>query len=459
MLSWLEAQALVDELAEYHPNSISDGVAFEEKIGKAIFGISSSQKGAQKLDEWIKEAKATQKNLLWRALALNQEQGIAEVNAALAAAATQTAPIGKLSVEFLSKHVRKWADMYKKANTMQNTVSKARTASEGIKMVKVVDFDRLFLTIGDRLFKPFIQRRVDTAAEFAVRGLMLARAGVEPDRILAALEVQAKEEGLARAAVVRRLQAAKTFIGSGEDFKDLKHAELQKKWQDLKANSEKGPTALKENRLSLLVATLEIVNLIKIGWDFENDKAKLGELVAASASTTAAIMDIAANAAKHLVGDKVSVTFQMLKVSGGILSAGAGYYSMISDGGKALNYWDREKYALALSYGFKSASQFGATTLGLLASVSYAAPLMEASGSKIVQKIGSRLLFYRLFCMTWAVRLNMVGIGIQVFIWVFTDDDLQNWCAESPFGVHKDKGPRDAKIQLEKLGESLRSVM
>lgn len=459
LMAWLESQALIDALTEYHPKNINDGVAFEDKVGEAMFGIGSSEKGAKKLAAWVKEAKATQQNLLWRAIALNQKEGIDEVNAAMAAAVAARAPIGQLSVDFLTTHVRKWADMYKKTNTMENTLAKAGNAAEGIKRIKVTGIDRLFLTAGDKLFAPFIQRGVDTGAEFAVRGLMLARAGVEPDRIMDAIKAQAKEEGLARAAIVRRLQAAKGFIGAGTDFKEAKFADLEKKWKDLKANETKGLQAIKENRLSLVVATLEIINLTKIGWEFGHDKRTYGELAAAAGSATAAVFDIAANAAKHLVGDKVSVTFQMLKVSGGILSAGAGYYSMVSDGGKSLNNWEREKYALAISYGFKSASQFGATTLGLLASISYAAPLMEASSSKIIQATGSRLLLYRLFCMTWAVRLNMVGIGIQLFIWVFTDDDLQNWCEECPFGIHKDKGIKDPKKQLEKLGESLQSVM
>jgi hypothetical protein len=342
---------------------------------------------------------------------------------------------------------------------MQNTLIKAGDAAERIKKIKVTDCDRLFMTVGDRLFSPFLQRGVDTGAEFAVRGLTLARAGVEPDRILDALHTQAKEEGLARAAIVRRLQAARTFIGSGKDFKDAKHAELQKKWQDLKAHPTKGPTALKENRLSLIVATLEIINLTKIAWEFKEDKRTYGELAAAACSATAAVADITANAAKHLVGDKVSVTFQQLKVFGGVLSAGAGYYSMVQDWDKAVFAKNGERYSLMVAYGLKSTMQFGAATLGLLASVSYAAPILEASGKKIVQWVGSRLLYYRLFCMTWALRLNMVGLAITLFVWLLTPNPLEEWCEECPFGSKKEKGTKDPKKLIDKLGESLQDIL
>ena len=350
---------------------------------------------------------------------------------------------------------------------MQNTVTKAADAAEGIKKIKVTSFDRLFMTVGDRLFmtvgdrlfKPFLQRGVDTGAEFAVRALMLARAGAEPERIMDALKIQAKEEGLARQAIVRRLQTAKTFIGSGIDFKEAKHAELQKKWQDLKSHPTKGVTALKENRLSLIVATLEIINLTKMSWEFSDNKATQGELAAAAASATAAVMDMAANAAKHLVGDKVSVSFQTLKVTGGVLSAGAGYYSMVLDWDKASGQWSKEKYGLSITFYTKSAAQFSSATLGLLASLSYAAPLMSASGNKTVQWAGGRLLFYRLFCMTWAVRINMVGLAFTFFIWAFIDDALQGWCEECPFGIRKDKSSKNPENLLKSYGEALVEVI
>jgi hypothetical protein len=459
LIKWLEAKSFINAFTEFHPKSIDDGVVFDDQVGTAIHGMNSSIKGQKKIDDWVNEMKATKTNLVWRALALNQEEGIKEVNEALSTAATMTAPIGQLSVDFLSMHVRKWADIYKKANTMQNTLVKAADAAEGIKKIKVTDFDRVFMTVGDRLFKPFLQRGVDKGAEFAVRGLMLARAGVDEGRIIDALKTQAKLEGLARADVVKRLQITKTFIGSGKDCKDIKYAELQKKWEDLKIDSSKGPKALKENRLSLIVATLEIINLTKIGWEFGNDKAKLGELAAAAASATAALMDIAANAAKHLIGEKVSTSFQILKVSGGVLSAGAGYYSMVTESQNSLKNWEKEKYSLAVGYGFKASSQFLSATLGLLGTVSYAAPLMEASGSKAVQWAGGRLLFYRLFCMTWAVRINMVGLAFTFLIWAFTDDALQNWCEECPFGIKKDKGSKNPVNLLKSYSEALIEVV
>lgn len=458
LIMWLESKSLINYLSEFNEESIEDGVAFEDKIGSAINGMNSSIQGQNKITEWVKEMKAHESNLLWRALSLNQKVLGEQFNTALAEAGTSFSEVGKASMDFLAVHIRKACDIYKKVNTMQNTFLKAADATEGIKIIKVVDLDRLFMTIGDLLFRPFLKRGADSTAEYAVRGLMMARAGVEPGRIISAIEIQARQEGLARADIVRRLSTAKSFIGSGNDLKSDKYAALEKKWMEVKGDTAKGPTALKENRLSLLVATLEIINLVKIAWEFKDDKKTLGELCAAICSTTAAILDIGANAAKHLVGDKVSVTFQYLKVYGGVLSAAAGYYSAVKDLEKVNVNIDKDNYSLAALYSLKFTTQFIAATFGLLSSLSYAAPLMENSGRKIIQWTGSRLLYYRLFSMTWAVRLNMAGLAITLIIWFVTPNSLKEWCEKCPFGKEKEKGAKNPKILLEELGKSYKDV-
>ena len=458
LISWLKSKYLINQLTEFHASNVDDGVVFDDQVGKMIHGINSSPSGQAIITTWIEEMRASENNLIWRTLALNQSEGIAAVDKLLAETGSKSAPVGKLALDFVATHVRKMADIYKKANTMQNTLIKSENAAEGIKKIKVTGFDRLFMTVGDRLFLPFIQRGVDTAAEFGVRGLMMARAGVEPSRILDAVQTQAKLEGLARAAVVNRIKTAKTFLGVGGDLKEAKFAELGKSWEKLKADPVKGATALKENRLSLLVATLEIVNLLKISWEFKDNERTYGELGAAICTTAAAVSDIAANAAKHLVGDKVSRTFQYLKAYGGILSAGAGYYTALKDWDKSINHLNKQKYGLFLAYNIKSLSQFLAATFGLLSSLSYAAPLLQASGSKLAQMAGQRLLLYRLFFMTWAVRLNMIGLAITALVWIFTPNPLKEWCEESPFGPKKKSGPKTPDKLLEELGAALQEI-
>lgn len=119
LIAWLESEMLLNAFYEFHPKSVDDGVIFDDQIGTAIHGMNSSAKGLAKIDAWVKEMKASKSNLIWRAIALNQEEGIEQVNGALAQAVA-TASTGQLSVDFVTTYVRKMADIYKKANTMQN---------------------------------------------------------------------------------------------------------------------------------------------------------------------------------------------------------------------------------------------------------------------------------------------------------------------------------------------------
>lgn len=458
LIVWLKSKALFDQLIEFNQLSNDDGVIFDDQVGKMIHGINSSPNGRILIDAWVKEMKASEENLLWRSIALNQQEGITAVNELLASAGSQSVPVGALALDFIAVHVRKMADIYKKANTMQNTLIKAQNSAEGINKVKVTNFDRLFMTVGDKLFLPFIQRGFDSRAEFGVRGLMMARAGVEPNRILESLATQSKLEGKARSEIVARLRTAKTFLGTADDLKTAKYTELSKSWEKIKADPDKGPTALKENRLSYLVAILELVNLIKISWEFKDNKRTFGELGASACSTIAALSDIAANAAKHIVGDKVSKTFQYLKVSGGIFSAGAGYYFALKDFEKMAKGYERMEYGLATIYLVKGLAQGAAATSGILVALSYAAPLMEKSGMKILTFSGKYLFAQRLFFMTWAVRMNMIGLAITASVWIFTPDPLKKWCEESPFGPNKKNGPGSSKQLLNNLSGALENI-
>lgn len=458
LIRWLKSKALLDQLIEFNQLSNDDGVVFDDQVGKMIHGINSSPNGRTLIDAWVKEMKASEENLLWRSIALNQQEGITAVNELLASAGAKSVPVGTLALDFIAAHVRKMADIYKKANTMQNTHIKSLNAAEGINKVKVTGFDRLFMTVGDKLFLPFIQRGFDSGAEFGVRGLMMARAGVEPNRILEALATQSKLEGKARSEIVARMRTAKTFLGAADDLKTAKYAELGKSWEKIKADPDKGPTALKENRLSYLVAILELVNLIKISWEFKDDKRTFGELGAAACSTIAALSDIAANAAKHIVGDKVSKTFQYLKAYGGVFAAGAGFYTALKDFNTSNANLNREQYGFAVAYGVKSIVQGGAAIAGLMSALSYAAPLMQQSKMKILTLTGTRLLARRLFFMTWAVRLNMIGLAITALIWIFTPEPLKKWCAESPFGPDKKNGPKNSEQLMSSLGAALQEI-
>ena len=82
LIKWLEAPLFFDTLEDYHQSNVADGVKFDDMVGHAVFGISSSPSGVKKIDAWVAEGKAsTTQNLVWRTIALNQKTSMADVDA------------------------------------------------------------------------------------------------------------------------------------------------------------------------------------------------------------------------------------------------------------------------------------------------------------------------------------------------------------------------------------------
>ena len=79
----------------------------------------------------------------------------------------------------------------------------------------------------------------------------------------------------------------------------------------------------------------------------------------------------------------------------------------------------------------------------------------RAVGASAARVIGTRILF-----MSAGARLTVGTIGIQVFIWIFTDDKLQEWCEFSAFGIKR--GHKSAytnpTLQQDKFTEALVEV-
>lgn len=61
--------------------------------------------------------------------------------------------------------------------------------------------------------------------------------------------------------------------------------------------------------------------------------------------------------------------------------------------------------------------------------------------------------------MTWGVRLNMVGIAITLAVWYLSDDALQEWCEESPFGTQRGKGPQNSIELMSGLEKALAEIL
>jgi hypothetical protein len=180
LIKWLEAPLFIDTLEDFDPTSITDGVEFDYVVGEAIFGLGATQKGADKLDAWVQDAKASNKtNLLWRAIALNQRDGIAEVDAAIQAAKQHTGTLlteASVNAALLNlKNMQRLADTYKKAQSVYSANFKASGPSGNaafgatIRPINSRGIDSVVITLGDRVFKAL---RLDKSGDWVAEKII-----------------------------------------------------------------------------------------------------------------------------------------------------------------------------------------------------------------------------------------------------------------------------------------------
>jgi hypothetical protein len=479
LVKWLEAPLLIDTLEDFHSANIRDGVLFEDVVGDAIFGIGSSKAGAAKIEAWVKEAKASVKgNLLWRAIALNQEAGIAEVDAALALAEqskAQRSVASALNIEgILAKTLKVFADTHKKAaglfsaNTSAASSAGSSTFGAKINAINTRGLDKVLSSVGDKVLAHFsVPGLADHVSEKVIQHMLSIRAMVDPKDSLALVVAQAAAEPQSRGQLLRRLAAAETFLAaSTAEMKTAQAESLRAAWGKFRSGDSKAPAAMRDARLAVVVMLIEGLNFQKLLAECKTkgDAKSWWSLAASGMTITSGLYDVASVPAKNMFGAE-SWSYQKIKLWGGVLSAGAtaiGVYLDLKDVEKSK---DAGRTGLQFLFLFKVV--LGSANLGLIGATTftYSAPLIgrltgspvaagaaRAVGARAAAVIGARILF-----MSAGMWLTVGTFAIQVFIWVFTDDDLQYWCERCAFGKERDKS-WIPKRQDEEFFKALQAV-
>jgi hypothetical protein len=477
LIKWLEAPAFLTALEDFHPQNLDDGVAFDDKVGSAIMGMASSKAGRTKIDAWVKEMQAKKTNLVWRAVARNQTEGIAALNEALAHAQSGLNVVLTAQSWAATTANVKWSkigDLYKKGQSVSNTLIKASAPNSGMKSASMAGVDKLLVTVGDRVLGTAFAKKVDSViSEKIVEAVFLIRAGAHVDDVLELVETKAKVECTERWAMMRRIYGAQAFASVLDDGTGKLRPTAQvltEKWNKLAANASKADdtgrfNAAKDSRLAFVVALLEAYNLAKCGYDAgtKQDAKSMVVLGSGVLSMSAAAVDVYTNVVKGML-DESSVTFQRFKLLGGALSGvasiGSGVASLIDMKAAVEN----TQYGMAaLNF-----SSFVATSAGGLANFaatfSYCQPYflaaaerqavsglaMRAAATGVAAQAAKKLVLYRATLMVAGLGLNIVALGIQAAIWHYSDDELQAWCEKCAFGTKRDKD-WSAKLQQEAL--------
>ncbi|MEO6856153.1 MAG: T6SS effector BTH_I2691 family protein, partial [Rhodoferax sp.] len=482
LVKWLEAPLLIDTLEDFHATSIRDGLLFEDAIGNAIFGMGSSAKGAEKIDAWVKEAKASVKtNLVWRAIALNQQEGIAEVDAALQEAeqhkSKQTVAHALAIEGYLSKMLKAFADTYKKAvsasNANVNASSEKGSKAFGVAIqpVNMRGADKIAVTVGDRVFRHFkVNALGDFVTEKIIQHMFAIRALVAPADSINLIVEQARTQGIERTKTLARLRTARTFLAADTPaIKTAQTESLGHAWENFKNTHKDGANAVRDARLAVVVMLIEGVNFQKLLADcsMKNDAKSWWSLAASSITISSALFDIASVPAKNVLGSE-SWSYQRLKLFGGVLSAGAtaiGVGLDVLDAGKSLK---KDQIAMFLLFSTKAVLGGIGAGLTVATTFTYAAPLIERLTGRVAAGVAVRaisgaaaeIIATRILFMAAGTWITVGVFGIQVFIWIISDDKLQEWCSLCVFGTKRTAPDayKSAKQQQEKLQYALVEV-
>jgi hypothetical protein len=450
---------LIDTLADYDPTYRGDGVAFEDVVGDAIFGIGTSPSGVKKIDAWIAEAKASPTNLIWRAIAMNQQDAIADVDAILSRIYGSAQPA---SLEYLQLAINefKWnkiADVARDSLAFLNTNQKGKfDPKSGIKYIESKrGLDKILATAGHRMLKPLASVG-DTLNVILLQMFLAARSTGEAAKVFSLAHTQIEYGRTERAALLKdvRSLAADSIVVA-----QAKANRISKKWADLVATADVADSkkqsfnAARDARLALVVTVFEGFNLWSARNELENDPAseKLqAMLLAAQLSASSAGLDVFANMVKGLISDQAQ-SYQALKFVGGTLSATASCIGAWLDSKKAFERARHDDWRLAILYSERAAFQFASGVLTALTTLSYASPTLELVGKKLASRVstrvlgevtiavGARVLAARAALMLASLEVSLFVLSISVIIWVLEDDQLEKWCDRSAFGLKRQK--------------------
>ena len=485
VVEWLKSSALQDALTEFHRLTLDDGVAFESTVGTLIMGITSSPAGYAYIIQLIEEAKCSDRNLIWRAIAFNQAEECEELNGSLG-------EIKKSNGESLTeksltaakestKYFAKLGQLVSKALSLHNALRK-----KDVKSFPTGGIEKILLTVGGLFMKPFVQKGADKLSGWLVRGLIMVRCGSEYNKVMDLLMAEAKFGRMDRADTLLLLNSARD---AANESAILGRRILNEKWEVLvrdaetpKENADRklsgGFNEARELRFSVVAVILQMVYvgaLLNDLADNSESKKLRSELWIAGMSLGAGLADIGALCVKVVnAAEDSALSYQGLKLAGGFLSAGAAWLNFQKDMDARHNKREAGQYIVAFLYQAKGWGNLFVGATSAFNSLSYTQPAFEMIARKFPStalgrgaaalpraagRLAKRLLIRRAFLICGGLYANLAMLGIELMLWKFSDDELQKWCKNSAFGKEKSDRNLSAANQALRYEAALKEIL
>ncbi|VFR45200.1 hypothetical protein ANT2_0790 [plant metagenome] len=476
LIKWLESPLLLDTLEDYHPAVVEDGEEFAEVVADLTEGLGGSKVGHDYLTQLIQNrTNATGREaLFWRAIAANQDTLRQELEAALTEAEARKNEIlnaGPSSAELLAaallKNFKTFTDFYKKSVGVVHEQNEGKLTYLTRKL-KNANIDKLMMNCGDTVFRWLqINRVADFFGEKFIQHIFLLRAGVLPADALSLVRMQARYEGVNREQAIARIRTARTFLEANEAIaRQPGNVALAEMWGKIRpADGRAGATGM---RIGLVVGLIEGVNLRKTLVAAQKSPKEYLQIAASLATLSAVVIDIAI-VPYQLMG-KRAYGFQKWKLRGAALGFVASTIQLGLDTEQMVKNFSERRIAVGVLYIAKIGLGLGATVASVISALATSGPLLkrvgQRAGVQILVVVGSTVPKWvavqgvaRVLGLLVGWEVALVAIGIQIAIWVFTPDVLEEWCETSAFGKQRFGTPQsDAKKQEEGFVKALADV-
>lgn len=474
LIKWLDSPLLLDTLEDYHPAEPSDGLDFAEVVADLIDGLAGCDAGDAYLTTLVQSrTDPTQRQaLFWRAISANQDAVKAEMKEALsqAVAGKNTGlDIGaglNTAVAALNK-MKEFVGYYKDGASAA-LGKNPDTLNMRARLFKNLGVDKLLLTCGDKVFSWLrINSAADYVGEKMIQNFFLVRAGVSNHDAIALVRLQAQFEGLSRTESVARMRTAKTFLEANEAIaRQRSTMALTEAWTRIRpADSRLSTTQM---RIGIVVGLVDVVNLTKTLAAADKTKKEYFQIVASIASLSSAVIGIVV-LPYELLGKK-SHGFQLWKLRGAAFSQVASIIGLGMDWASADKAMEENKIAVGILYYVKVSLGAMTSIAGVISAVATSGPLIkrigQRSGIQILVFVGGRVPAWaaagavaRVLGVLVGWKIAIVVGCIQILIWYFTPNDLEEWCETCAFGRQRTGKPHtDSKVQEEKFVAALQSV-
>jgi hypothetical protein len=473
VVAWLSSTQLLDAMLEYHDNDATDGEFFTCVVGNMIFGIESSPAGRSLIRRWVDSSSVTDANLLWRCFSLNQKSGNSDLNQVLQVIAkNKETPLTEnalAKVKDTIKYIAKLGQLAQKGLSLHNSLRK-----QEVQRIPTGGIERILVTVGNIFLQPFIRKGLDTLSEALIIALLLTRSGSQHLKITNLLLAMARTGAAGRAENLAAFRNGKAIFSTHFNAQKSAWSNLAKTADIPKTHEEPhlagGFNEAKELLFGLVATILQGIYFWKLYEDAEqqpNNEKLRAELWASGFSLGAGVADLFATAIKATNPLKdAAISFQTLKLGGSMLSAisawplfeqdMAGHKKSLKNGNDSVAYLYWTKGLLNATGGICS----------VLNGISYAQPAFEMIAKRFpstfigraigfVPRFGATLaeglLITRACLLLAGIYISLAVIAIQLIIWYYTDDALQDWCDRCAFGLQRHHRFGSALVQIEEF--------